>query len=76
MEYFVSFENKPNEYLSLGVDNRFGVFWADQGMTLLNTVVNSHPELIETILIKDEKGNEYSVLKFLDRIQKLQIRYQ
>jgi len=72
MEYFITFNNK--EFVSIGVDSGFGVFWSDTGFDILNEIVLNKKELIDKTIIKDEKNKNYTILKFLDKIERLKIR--
>ena len=74
--YYVFFNNeKPDELWDdnmLG-DESFGKFYIGNGFVALNNIINHEPDLLENIKIKDEKGKDYSVTEFLDKIQKLKI---
>jgi len=76
MMYYVFFNNeRPDELWDdnmLG-DESFGKFYIGNGFVALNNIINHEPDLLENIKIKDEKGTDYSVTEFLDKIQKLKI---
>lgn len=81
MDYFIQLPNDTNKDLIndehlIGHDNKFGVFWAGGGWNVLQKIINEIPNLVDKIKIIDEKGNEYSILKFIDKIKDLQIRIQ
>ena len=71
MIYYIKY--KDGETLELG-EQSFKVFWSGQGLTLLMNVVDKHPENLQDFAIIDQKGNEYGIEKFLDKISKLKIR--
>ena len=52
----------------------FKVFWAAQGLTVLMSMVDRAPEMLEAVTIKTEKGESISVEQFLERIQNLSVR--
>ena len=52
----------------------FKVFWAAQGLTVLMSMVDRAPEMLEVATIRTEKGETISVEQFLERIQNLQVR--
>lgn len=59
----------------LGEDNGFGVFWSGQGLTSLMGMIDTKPELLESIQIKTDKNETLSITEFLDGIKKLKVRY-
>ena len=64
-----------NENYLLG-EQSFKVFWAGSGFDRLNRIIDQAPDVLEHIVILDDKGTSYSVEDFLDKIKKLQIRTQ
>jgi|TARA_R110002012_G_scaffold287301_1_gene479599 hypothetical protein len=64
-----------NDINQLG-EQSFKVFWASTGFNILQKIINETHEITEHIIIKDEKGNSYSIEEFLDKIKKLEIRTQ
>jgi len=64
-----------NENYLLG-EQSFKVFWAGSGFNRLNRIIEQAPDVLEHIVILDDKGTTYSVEEFLDKIKKLQIRTQ
>ena len=52
----------------------FKNFWAGEALKALNNIVNTSPELLTSILIKNDKGENLSIEGFLDIINKLNIR--
>ena len=76
MEYFLVHNQEQDSYLTIGTDNGFGVFWADQGMRALMNIVESRPDELTTVKIKTDKNETLTVGEFLDRIEKLKVRIQ
>jgi|TARA_R110000744_G_scaffold43953_2_gene98226 hypothetical protein len=76
MEYFLVHNQEQDSYLTIGTDNGFGVFWADQGMRALMNIVESRPDELTTVKIKTDKNETLTVGEFLERIEKLKVRIQ
>ena len=76
MEYFLIHTDEQESYLTIGTDNGFGVFWADQGMRALMNIVEVTPDKLTTVNIKTSKNETLSVGEFLERIEKLKVRIQ
>ena len=76
MEYLLLHKEETDSYLTIGTDNGFGVFWADQGMKALLNIVETQPDKLETVKIKTDKNETLSVGEFLKRIEKLKVRIQ
>ena len=72
-EYYLIYSN-DNEPILIGTDNGFGVFWADQGMTVLMNMVDNYPEKLEHVKIKTSANKKLSVSEFLEAIEKLKVR--
>ena len=76
MTYYIVMDNKTPEDLwdenTLGEES-FGTFYTGLGYIALNKIVQTEPELLGRIKIKDEKGKDYSVTEFLDSLQKWKI---
>ena len=51
----------------------FKNFWAEQGLEILERLVNKYPDTLNEIKIKDEKSKDYTVEEFLDIIEKLNL---
>tara|TARA_R110000851_G_scaffold220094_1_gene372881 strand:- start:13 stop:258 length:246 start_codon:yes stop_codon:yes gene_type:complete len=68
-------EDAINDINQLG-EQSFKVFWAGTGFNILMKAVNDNNEILEHLTIKDEKGNTHSIEKFLDKIEKLNVRLQ
>ena len=54
-------------------EESFGSFYVGLGFLALNNIIQREPELLSTVKIKDEKGNDYSVTEFLDKVEKWKI---
>tara|TARA_R110000851_G_scaffold298260_1_gene453745 strand:+ start:3430 stop:3672 length:243 start_codon:yes stop_codon:yes gene_type:complete len=68
-------EDLINDINQLG-EQSFKVFWASTGFNMLQNAIKKNLDIIEHFIIKDDKGNLYSIEEFLDKIKKLQIRTQ
>lgn len=68
-------EDLINDINQLG-EQSFKVFWASTGFNILQNAIKKNLDIIEHFIIKDDKGNLYSIEEFLDKIKKLQIRTQ
>ena len=73
VEYFLIYGDEK-EPMPIGTDNGFGVFWTDQGMPALMNIVNKYPEQLANIIIKTDKGKQFSISEFLDKINNLKVR--
>ena len=76
MEYLLLHKEETDSYLTIGTDNGFGVFWADQGLKALMNIVENSPDRLSTLVIKTDKNETLSVGEFLERIEKLKVRIQ
>ncbi len=75
MMYYILFNEKSEDLWdenTLGEES-FGTFYTGLGYIALNKIVQTEPELLARIKIKDEKGRDYSVTEFLDSLQKWKI---
>ena len=75
MMYYILFNEKSDDLWdenTLGEES-FGTFYTGLGYIALNKIVQTEPELLARIKIKDEKGRDYSVTEFLDSLQKWKI---
>ena len=75
MMYYILFNEKSEDLWdenTLGEES-FGTFYTGLGYIALNKIVQTEPELLGRIKIKDEKGKDYSVTEFLDSLQKWKI---
>ena len=76
MEYLLIHSEEEDSYLTIGTDNGFGVFWADQGMRALMNIVETQPDQLTSVKIKTDKNETLTVGEFLERIEKLKVRIQ
>ena len=76
MEYLLLHKEETESYLTIGTDNGFGVFWADQGLKALMNIVEKNPDRLTNVIIKTDKNETLSVGEFLERIEKLKVRIQ
>jgi hypothetical protein len=78
MQYFILFpDDKESEATfesNLLGEKSFKVFWAGAGLKKLMWMVDKTPEMLQLVKIKNDKGKEYTVLDFLEEIQKLEVR--
>jgi|TARA_B110000908_G_scaffold172500_1_gene240352 hypothetical protein len=74
IEYFLLKPERTDEYLTIGHDNGFGVFWGDQGLTALMRIVDREPDKLPEIQIRTDKNEIISISEFLDRIKNLKVR--
>ena len=75
MMYYILFNEKDEELWdqnTLG-DESFGSFYAGLGFIALNNIIQREPELLSAVKIKDEKGKDYTVTEFLDKVEKWKI---
>ena len=80
MRYFILYPDNTeadtiNDINQLG-DVSFKTFWANRGFNVLMNAVKQEHDIIETLIIKDEKGKGYTIEEFLDKIKKLKVRIQ
>jgi hypothetical protein len=64
-----------NDANQLG-ESSFKTFWANRGFNILMNAVDQHHHDLNDFIIKDEKGKEYSIEEFLDKIKSLKVRVQ
>ena len=74
MDYFLVHNDQNNAYLTIGTDNGFGVFWADQGLRALMNIVDKEPEKLTKVQIKADQNHTLNVSEFLEKIDKLKVR--
>ena len=58
----------------LGEDTGFGIFWPGAGLQALMSMVDSKPQMLRYVIVKDEKGRELTIEEFLKQIQNLRIK--
>ena len=76
MEYLLVHSDEQDSYLTIGTDNGFGVFWADQGLKALMNIVEKQPDKLTSVKIKTDKNETLTVGEFLEKIEKLKVRVQ
>ena len=76
MEYLLLHKDETESYLTIGTDNGFGVFWADQGLKALMNIVEKDPDRLSNLVIKTDRNETLTVGEFLERIEKLKVRIQ
>lgn len=72
MKFYILFKHQSfDEALELG-DLSFKSFYGEAGLDALNEILAkpNAVELLEDMIIKDEKSKEYTVEEFLDVIEK------
>ena len=74
MEYYLIDKTQPEAYLTIGTDNGFGVFWADQGLQALMNILDTQPEKLTKVQIKNEQNHTMSISEFLEKIDKVKVR--
>tara|TARA_Y100001972_G_C7632021_1_gene317297 strand:- start:1147 stop:1389 length:243 start_codon:yes stop_codon:yes gene_type:complete len=62
-----------NETNILGEES-FSVFYPSLGFNMLNKIINTKPELLDSISIKDEQNKSYTITEFLDLFNKWRIK--
>ena len=78
MTYFIlnkkeSIENLMFSSNQLGEES-LGSFYPEQGWVALMNMINTSPESLENYSIFDEKGGQYTITEFLDKVEKLKIK--
>ena len=77
MTYYILMPgDNPNE---LWDDNELGqvsfkTFYAGKGMEALQNMIRKHPMALEDVIIKNERGNKFSVQEFLELISDYKIK--
>jgi hypothetical protein len=74
LDYYLINKDEPEAYLLIGTDNGFGVFWADQGLQAITSVLNSTPEKVDKMQIKTDSNQSLTITQFIEKIEKLKIR--
>lgn len=88
MRYYILYPGNTeadtvNSVNQLG-DVSFKTFWAQRGLNILMNAVENQDNTdfigqyadIDNFIIKDEKGKDYTIEEFLDKIKKLKVRIQ
>jgi len=74
LEYYLIDKTQPKVYLTIGTDNGFGVFWADQGLQAIMRILDSNQEKISQVQIKTDQNHTLDIPQFFEKIEKLQVR--
>ena len=74
MDYYLINKDEQDAYLLIGTDNGFGVFWADQGLHAIITVIQKTPEKVNKMQIKTDSNQSLTITQFMEKIEKLKIR--
>ena len=75
MMYYILFNERDEELWdqnTLGEES-FGSFYTGLGFIALNNIINQEPEMLSFVKIKDERGKDYTVTEFLDKVEKWKI---
>ena len=75
MKFLLLFKGQSlNDALELG-DRSFNTFYGEVGLKALYNILDSEnaEQLVEKVLIKDEKSKEYSVPEFFDILDTLKL---
>lgn len=79
MQYFLLMpgdteEDMLNEANLIGEES-FGVLWAGTGLKTLMKIVDSNPEILPLVKIRNDLSTKiFTIEEFLTRIQKLKVR--
>lgn len=78
MRYYILLpdDDEGNEDYSTNIlgESSFKKFWTEHGFEIFERMVYKYPDTLEHIIIKDEKGKDYSPEEFLQQIGKLEIK--
>ena len=55
-------------------EESFNTFYPSLGLNLLNRIVNTKPELLDSLQIKDEQNKQYTITEFLDKLNDWKIK--
>ena len=53
----------------------FGTFYTEKGMKSLMSILDNHPELLESTTIVTDTGIKFTVTEFVDRLNKLKVLF-
>jgi|TARA_B100000900_G_scaffold165072_1_gene140120 hypothetical protein len=75
MRYYIILSERTEDLWDTNTigEESFGTFYTGLGYMALHNIINQEPELLSSIKIKDEKGKDYSVTEFLDKVEKWKI---
>ena len=55
-------------------EESFNTIYKSLGLNLLNKIVNTKPELLDSLQIKDEQNKQYTITEFLDKLNDWKIK--
>ena len=55
-------------------EESFNTFYPSLGLNLLSKIVNTKPELLDSLQIKDEQNKHYTITEFLDKLNDWKIK--
>ena len=75
MRYYIILSERTEDLWDTNTigEESFGTFYTGLGYIALHNIISREPELLSRIKIKDEKGEDYSVTEFLDKVEKWKI---
>ena len=75
MRYYIILSERTEDlwYTKTIGEESFGTFYTGLGYMALHNIISQEPELLSEVKIKDEKGKDYSVTEFLDKVEKWKI---
>ena len=75
MRYYIILSERKEDLWDTNTigEESFGTFYTGLGYIALNNIIQREPELLSRVKIKDEKGKNYSVTEFLDKVEKWKI---
>ena len=75
MRYYIILSERTEDLWDTNTigEESFGTFYTGLGYIALNNIIQKEPELLSRVKIKDEKGKDYSVTEFLDKVEKWKI---
>ena len=59
---------------TLGTES-FGTFYAERGMRSLHTILEKHPEMLQSTRIVTDSGVDFTITEFMDRLDKLKLLF-
>jgi|TARA_Y100000592_G_scaffold99683_2_gene176680 hypothetical protein len=77
--YYIKLPDDTNEDLkfdanTLGTES-FGTFYAERGMRSLHTILEKHPEMLQSTRIVTDSGVDFTITEFMDRLDKLKLLF-
>jgi len=53
----------------------FGTFYTERGVKALINIIATQPEVIDTIKIVTDKGEEFTITEFIDKLNELKVLF-